>query len=277
MKMKIKKTFFAISIVALIILSSHIISEYGAYFISKEKQIDIEKIISDGITDEEYMILKKQTGLSKSAVCDIMQTNNPLAELRDFQKQNFSEYNVDCNYLFFPVTKAETLNDENGKAVKLKLPPLKTGDILITKSTHTLFFRHGHAALLTNADEAETLEAMMIGMNSDYGTIAGWRRYSSLAVLRPKNLSDNEIEKVVNYAREKLYDVKYDLLSGVFNKTKNETEEILKTHCSHLVWSAYKSQGVDIDSDGGVLILPQDLLKSEKLEVIWSYGINLTK
>lgn len=144
----------------------------------------------------------------------------------------------------------------------------------MTKSTHTLLFRHGHAGLVTCADTGEVLEAMMIGVNSDYNNIASWKHFPTVAVLRPKNLSDEEIKKVTDYAKDKLSDIKYDIFSGIFGETAEENGKLKSTHCSHLVWSAYKSAGVDINSDGGLLVLPDDFLKSDELEIIWSYGIN---
>lgn len=277
MKRMLKKLFLIAVLITALIISILFISETGDYYVAKGEPSDIEKIISDGITDEDYIILKEQTGLSKSAVCDILNNENALEELEEFQKQNFSEYNVECRYMFFPITKAERLTDENGKSVKLKFPTLKTGDILITKSTHTLLFRHGHAGLVTSAENAEVLEAMMLGVNSDYGNIASWKHFPAVAVLRPKNLSEEKIEKIVSYAKDNLYDVKYSLFAGVLGKTTGENGEVLKTHCSHLVWHAYKNEGINIDSNGGVFVLPDDFLKSEELEVIWSYGINALK
>ena len=179
--------------------------------------------------------------------------------------------------MFFPTTKGESLVDENGENVTLKIPEIKTGDILVTKSTHTLIFRHGHAGLVTDGEASEVLEAMMIGTNSGYSSVLSWRNYPTLAILRPKNLSEEEIEDVVKFAKENLYDVKYDLLAGLFGDSYEENKVVTKTHCSHLVWYAYKSAGIDIDSNGGLLVLPEDFLKSDELELIWSYGINVTK
>ena len=39
-------------------------------------------------------------------------------------------------------------------------------------------------------------------------------------------------------------------------------------HCSELVWRAYKAAGVDIDSNDGLLIYPDDIYFSPKLEPI---------
>lgn len=277
MKKKCKLLLIIFSVVTVTIFVVLFLSELGDYYPAEGKPEDLSQIAADGITEEEFKTLKKQTGLGKSAVEDILKEEKPMEILERFQQQNFKKYDVACEYMFFPVTKLETLKDENGKSVKLELPKLKSGDILVTKSTHTLIFRHGHAGLVTNADASEVLEAMMIGTNSTYSNLASWKRYPSVAVLRPKNLSEEEIKSAIEYAEENLHDVKYDLTAGLFDKKIDIGEGVNKTHCSHLVWAAYKAVGIDIDSNGGMLILPEDFLESDELEVIWSYGINLTK
>jgi len=160
MKTRFKKIILIAVSVIFIISAVLFLSEYGDYYFKEGEKLNIEEIISGGITKSEYIILKEQTGLSKSAVCDILSKDSGVEELLEFQKQNFSRFSVDCRYMFFPVTKKEVLKDKNGKTVSLKFPPLKTGDILVTKSTHTLLFRHGHAGLVTSADTAEVLETM---------------------------------------------------------------------------------------------------------------------
>ena len=46
------------------------------------------------------------------------------------------------------------------------------------------------------------------------------------------------------------------------------------THCSHLVWQAYKHFGYDIDSDGGPLVTCNDIARSDLLEVVQVYGFD---
>ena len=53
-----------------------IISESERQDVSVSKRINIDSIISDGVTNNEYIILQKQTGLGKSAVKDILKKEN---------------------------------------------------------------------------------------------------------------------------------------------------------------------------------------------------------
>ena len=39
-----------------------------------------------------------------------------------------------------------------------------------------------------------------------------------------------------------------------------------KQHCAEVIWRAYKSAGVDLDSDNGVLLYPDDIYYSPRLE-----------
>ena len=45
------------------------------------------------------------------------------------------------------------------------------------------------------------------------------------------------------------------------------------TQSAHMIWSCYRALGYDLDSDGGRLVTPRDLLDSPLLEVVQIYGI----
>lgn len=111
-------------------------------------------------------------------------------------------------------------------------------------------------------------------------------------------------QQVADYARENLKGIPYGLLAGVSERlspkksagiqisAENATGPLLNrrsvssgmeqgvvsevtiksTQCAHLVWHAYKQFGIDLDSDGGLLVTPFDIQNSEYLEVIQSYG-----
>ena len=93
------------------------------------------------------------------------------------------------------------------------------------------------------------------------------------------------------YAKNYLQDIPYHLLAGVGERlfadgvsivTVHTTEEngavgvpvsqLKGTQCAHLVWYAYKQVGIDLDSDGGILVTPYDIQNSPYLEVVQSYG-----
>ena len=72
-------------------------------------------------------------------------------------------------------------------------PPLtdvQPGDILLTLSTHTAGWRHGHTGLVIN--ENTVLECAMLGTDSALTGIDHWRSYSSYAVLRLKDITPDK-------------------------------------------------------------------------------------
>ena len=152
------------------------------------------------------------------------------------------------------------------------LPPLKAGDILVTKSTKTLMYRHGHAALVLDPEKGETMEALMLGEPSAILDVDNWRSYPTLLVLRPKNLDKETVDGLIRFAREQLLDVPYSLLTGMLQKDKSSMEQIDRTHCAHLVWQAYRQAGMDIDADGGWLVTPHDIADSTAFSVVFSHG-----
>ena len=82
--------------------------------------------------------------------------------------------------------------------------------------------------------------------------------------------------QAVGYARENLVGVPYFAATGVFTK-KYEKTPPKGSQCSHLVWTAYKHAGVDLDSNQGALVLPKDFLRSEYVEVVQVFGFDLEK
>lgn len=55
----------------------------------------------------------------------------------------------------------------------------------------------------------------------------------------------------------------YDI--NFLNNKNGEYEEL---NCSELVWAAYYEAGIDLDSDGGIGVYPNDIFESEYLEVV---------
>jgi len=46
----------------------------------------------------------------------------------------------------------------------------------------------------------------------------------------------------------------------------------ISTNCAHIVWAAYKSVGIDLDSNGGPFVLPSNIARSEELECLQVFG-----
>ncbi len=221
-------------------------------------------------SEQDYNFIFSQTGLGKPAVDALKKESDDFkATLLSFQEQRFLKANQKRHYLFFPTTIADIL-EEDGNYRHLKLPPLETGDILITKSTKTLLYRHGHAAIVVDAGRGLVVEAMMLGVPSAITRTDGWEAYATLMVLRPKEKEKGE--QAAEYAKTHLRGVPYHLLAGLFQKDKSGSESVDVTHCSHLVWQAYRAAGVELDSDGGWLVTPCDISYDSDLELVFAYG-----
>lgn len=184
------------------------------------------------------------------------------------RKYHYKDGKVECVHLLGFLTMEERLVEES---YEIKDP--QPGDILITLSTHSLGWRHGHAALVI--DENTTLECVSLGTKSQLCPMTNWESYSNCALLRIKGITQKEQEDVVEYALTYLTDVDYRMYAGIFD----DRDELSDTpeyglQCSFLVWYAWTYLSYDLDSDGGWLVTSHDLLHSEKVEVIFTYGLD---
>ncbi len=273
----IKKISFGLILFFLVIILFVVIDFHLAAEASDIEPMDLSPVLAkESFTEEDYEIIFQQTGLGPLAVDDLKAQSEAFAlEVKKFQEQQFAPLSYGQRFLFFPTTTAEQLQDENKEERMLMLPPLKAGDILITKSTKTLLYRHGHAALVLDPERKTTMEALMLGEPSAILNVDNWCSYPTLLVLRPKNLDEETVDGIIRFARQRLLGAPYSLLTGVIQKDKSTMEQIDRTHCAHLVWQAYRQAGMDIDVDGGWLVTPHDIAGSPMFSVVFSYGFGL--
>ncbi len=162
---------------------------------------------------------------------------------------------------------------------------LKPGDILVTVSTHSLGWRHGHAALVI--DENTALEAAVLGKDAVLCSMDGWFSYTDVAVLRVYCNSECSAgdagrgigtgmdigEEVARYAVEDLMGRPYRLTAGLLGeKAPAADTRIFGVQCAYLAWYAWQHHGYDLDADGGRLVTCRDLLESENVDVIYKAG-----
>lgn len=184
--------------------------------------------------------------------------------------------------------------EEEGETCKgMPIIDVQNGDILITKNSRFLGWRNGHAGLVVDAEKGLVLEALMLGSPSKLCSIKRWEKYPSFQVLRLKadveapwngvsqdrkpqgsELPEETLPyQVAIYASENLINIPYHLLADVLKSSKADKLAIpTGTHCAHLVWYAYMQYGIDLDSDGGIIVTPTDIANSPYLEVVQSYG-----
>ena len=218
--------------------------------------------------DTDYETVFLQTGLGRSAV-DKLKADGDFEAITEAQNQFFKTPEIECAPMFDWFTREDRMKDDEF----LGFADLQIGDILVTLSTHSFGWRHGHAAIVI--DEYTVLECQQMGMDVSLEGIYYWNNYSNWAVLRPKNVTIEQQEAVCEFALSKLKGKPYNILSGIFGrKAPDINDENTGFYCTNLIWYAWNHLGIDLDSDGGKIVTAYDLLHSDKLEVVQLYGMD---
>lgn len=255
----IKSKVFLIFIALFVLLFvRHMINENKAYYLP---EYPFEEVSFSSGEDEIF----KYTGLSPRASSDIFESKK-LSQLYKLNKLYFEKPEIEKEYILYPTTAQESVK------APIPLAPLCDGDILYTPNTHTLDWRHGHTAIVTDAEKGIILEHMSIGNTTVLSYAEKWGNYPAFAILRYPD--EKTAKKAVEFAKEKLTDVPYSIFAGLIEKDKSKNDEISSSHCSHIVWQAYKAVGVDLDSNGGRIVTPKDVAKSDKLKLVQIFGLN---
>lgn len=167
---------------------------------------------------------------------------------------------IECRPLSI-ITRADYL--ANG--AKHTLPPLENGDILLTFSTHSFGWQHGHTGLVVDAERGLVLEAVVLGNPSAVVSVEHWRCYSTFLLLRLQSTSPEIRNAVAGFALESLNGIPYHLSSGLWC---DPPADLVTAHCAYLVWYAYNHFGYNLDGDGGRLVTVADLASSPLLEQV---------
>jgi len=218
----------------------------------------------------DYRVLLEQTGLGKDAVdLVVLSSGDPVYVLERYQNDFFRSWDYLCEQVGI-VTSEEHLVGDNGYWVDaFYLADVRVGDILLTKGTHSMGWRHGHAAIVIDAREGITLEAVLWGLPSEFQYIDKWRSFPTFIQLRHRDKTLGAEAAAI--AADKLHGLNYGILAGMISKN---AENPRTTQCSHLPWYAYKRLGYDVDSNGGWLVLPKDIAASGDLEIVQIYGVD---
>lgn len=266
----------------------------------KEDLAPLLKLEGWELSEEDYRLIFLQTGLAKAGVIELYEAGRQ-RQLLGLQERFFAEVKVECRHVN-PLLRSERLV---GMQCEAFLPAVQDGDILVTFSGHVFGWRSGHAAVVVNASEGQTLEAVTYGYNSAVCSVEHWREYPCFALLRLKGVTGVQQAEIAEYAMAEFVDVPYSLFAftdfatetaenmenpkGMGHVTGHirglseepsaeaETDEgsgLASTQCAHLVWAVYRHFGYDLDSDGGAVVTPADIFDSDLLEVVQVYGIN---
>ena len=282
-KKKLPKNILCVAICALIIGCLTLICASGqiAYEVADNfecwrpnyemlSEAEMRSILNqDYLSDEDYSLLYKQTGLTKSGI-DRALAKGAAGKTRvlQIQKSYFEKHTVK-HHKFAPFT---CFCHIEGYIPNIYL---EDGDVVVTSSTNLLGWRMGHSGLVTDAANGEVLQAAAIGTVSEPGKIGDFTNKITFMILSPRTDDDPTVDKetkqkVVNYASKNLVGIPYDPFRGIFSSKY----DIKTTQCAHLVWYAYKQFGVDIDGNGGGLVTPQDFANSPNMELVQVFGFN---
>lgn len=251
----------------------------------------------DEFSDGDYDFLYRQTGLGRIAVEELEHTMSRDAlsdRLKEFQAALFFKGGIRHNTIVDGLCYHDLLIDEAGNTVTAPTMERKAGDVLVTSSTHTLGYAHGHAALMLRNNNMMQSTALghpseRLSQSTETAGIGYFNQSTNFIMLRlkdeialrlagsygiPADATADEVRALIaDEAERDLVGVDYSLTVGVFS-SKDQGKTPASTHCSHLVWQAFKNFGLDIDGDGGLVVTPRDLTLSDLFDVIQVYGFD---
>lgn len=172
-------------------------------------------------TPEEYRLLYRQTGLGQQAVDKILKEEDGVRKLTKIQDTFFREQSYTCIQDNWLSRREQTTNPYGAIVRASQLTGLEDGDILVTKCSHVLGWQNGHAAIVTDAEGEETVEAIIIGENTAIRKFKKWEKYPNYVVLRLSDASKEERAAIARWAKDNLLDIPYQLTAGFFG-TKGE-------------------------------------------------------
>lgn len=228
------------------------------------KKEDISQLITkEALTDEDYSLIFRQTGLTRLGVDSLFSAGRK-EDILKIQEDYFGNYEVK-KIQFSPLTCCHENYEE------IDLAPLENGDVIISPTSHFSFFEMGHCAIVVDSNEGTVINATGYNNRSCYEGIAEITVDPAFIVLRPK--ADQKTKtQIVEYVKNELLDLPYSISVGVLYP--KFSEKPIATNCSHLVWQAYKKVDMDIDSNGGGVVLPMDFAASEHFEIVQIRGID---
>ena len=275
-KTKIRKLliFPCIFLLYLYIVQFYAVHRNFPYQPSHEK-VDLKPILTKPVmTEDEYHTVFVQTGLSKAAT-DLLLSDSKAGfqKIIGYQNAFYQKTDFQCNPLCLWFVRSDCLTDEKGNP--LLAPPVvdaAPGDILVSFSTHSFGWRHGHAGLVLSKNE--TLECRVIGENSSCMSVSHWQNYPCYALLRVKDITPAQQQAVADFAKNRLNDIPYRLTCGLYYRSCDCIgKPFFGVNCASLIWYAYDAVGIDLCPTQNRIVTPMQLLHSERIEVIQFYGM----
>ena len=271
-----------ILLIAMFLAIAEGVVDNSAYIPPLRPREDIsDLVLKEEWTEEDIDVLYHQTGLKRLGLEALK--NDPRSIL-SFQEALYREYVFEHEAAAFTTPhdqiKGYKKTTDAGEEIVFSLVPmvpLEEGDVLVSSSCHTFGWRNGHAAIVLDGMSQTVLECVGPGLKSSRGS-ASWFQYASnFMVLRLKDKTREERRQIAIYAGNHLHGIEYSILTGFFGSPKDQGSEPKTTHCSHLVWQAYKYAGYDIDPDGGPVCTTRDIANCDLFEVVQVFGFDQDK
>lgn len=239
------------------------------------------------LTEDDYRILFEQTGLTKTGIDRAKAKPGGWARVRAIQQSYFKERGVRAG-MFSPLVCTDYNTGD-----PMEMIYLERGDILITSSTHFAGFRIGHSAIVTNGAANIVFQSNSVGSANSYAyaTEMFAERINFMVFrIKPEYFSESKsddaqyrdnLNRVTYFIEHDLKDMPYSVFTGVFTN-KDSTAS---TSCSHLIWYGFKHFddknggrfNLDLDPDGGPLVVPKDMSLSPYLELVQVAGFDPQK
>lgn len=252
-----------VAVISLFALGERVALGFERFYPDYERA-DLSSVLEkESLSDEDYELIYLQTGLTRVGV-DSTLDEQGVSGVLAIQDAFFGEHTVK-EHKFAPFCHYYYINHQIPSA------PLKEGDIIVSSSTEFSFWSVGHCAMVSDIENGRVIEAIGIGSASKHGYISSILKRGNFVVLRPK-ADAKAIEDIVAYTEENLIGIKYDPTVGILSR--KHIDDIKYTHCAHIFWYAYYEHGIDIDSNGGPVVTPRDILFSEHFEIIQVAGFD---
>lgn len=217
------------------------------------------------LSGEDYELLYRQTGLTRLGVDGLLRAERA-SQILNIQDDFFATDAIVASNMPFFVTSFDRASGH------YEYPELQNGDIICAFSTYFSFAMLGHCAIVVDAELGMLAETTGYDSPFNYVHATEFFTNSTYALLRPACDAETKA-RAVKFATEEMLGTEYDILAGIFEP--KAPEELRKTHCSHAVWYAYMQAGLDLDSNGGKIVTPRDILRSDKLELVSSRGLDI--
>ncbi|OON92949.1 MAG: hypothetical protein ATN31_07530 [Candidatus Epulonipiscioides saccharophilum] len=240
-----------------------------AFYYPPQPKIDLTSILNKPVlSDEDYETILNQTGIYRPIVDELKGTPAFKSKMLMYQRKYYSPINIIKTNMSI-LTRLDKHMVKNRPQKAFTLAPYKNGYIFFTKSTYTFNWRHGHCGIVVDDLHGYILESFAPGTVSSIQPVDNWEYFTTFKMMRPMNQSQQFLDTVASRTFYNLSRLPYNILA-----MKHPNNIPPSTHCSHIIWQAYLPFNLDLDSNGGIFVSPQNIAQSPLLEPLQVFGFN---